>query len=258
MVNRVLGMLAAVPFAAALAGAAPDPFQPDRAWALAATWSCRTLENATMHEVGVRHGDEIVVTNEITTVTGQHDTVSDRFLYDAAANTWHITTGQGLGRKSALTAVADPWTGAVWDIRGREPNGDVERVRYELFANGEIRRSVARPAKNGAWSTFAAERCRVGDDPPPEGTCIYSSTPAQTLSLPRTSLATMPFGAGGGTVTVAVDLDEQSRIVGTKILKSTNPALNSVALDIVRSGTYRTATVNCTPVKGRYVFVVDF
>lgn len=257
--NRVLRAAAALPLALSFVAAAPDaPPAADHVGLLAGTWSCRTLEGATTHHVGTRDGDRIEVRNDVVTAAGRRGTVRDLFVFEPAANRWAVSTGAG--SRIEVDGAAPPWTTPVWDIRARAGNGALERIRYELFDNGEMRRSFSRPATGTAddWWTLSAERCRPGDVPPPPGSCIFSTAPAHVVDVWRPNGRGVAVETNWGDVKVQVDLDESSRVIDAKVLETPSPVLNPAALLAARNSTYHTAVKDCMPMRSSVVLVMHY
>jgi len=235
----------------ALAGVAPAASPPavtDHVFELAGTWSCRTAAGSEVRSVGTRSGDTVDVVNDVRTAAGAHFKLEDRFDYDSAAKTWHVATG--VGTEALVEGVAPPWSDSTWDVRGRNQSGAVERIRYELTSEDELRRAFLRisyQAPDG-WGIVSAERCRRGDTPPPAGTCVIANAPPYVVDLARPSARDVPMETEHGVVTVAVDLDEASHVVAAKILETASPGLSPSALVAARASTYQTAFRNCRPV----------
>jgi uncharacterized protein YggE len=61
-----------------------------------------------------------------------------------------------------------------------------------------------------------------------------------------------------GTVSVVVSLDQQSRVVGTRIQSSPSPLLNGPALAAARATTFQTEIRGCKPIAADYIYSVDF
>ena len=89
--------------------------------------------------------------------------------------------------------------------------------------------------------------------------CTSPNTAARVIRAAMPQLPAMAQQQGiQGKVEVVVSLDEQSRVVGTKIRSSPSAVLNYSALTAARNSTYRAATVHCVPVAGDYVFTVTY
>lgn len=240
-----------------LAGASPEPASPaaDHVFALAANWTCRTILRSQTHAVGTRNGDTVDVSNEIRGVGDFRYTLRDRYAFDAAAGIWHVQTA--LGSTVSVRGIAPPWTGSIWNVIGRGPSDRVFRIRYELLPGGDLRRTFADDIPGaGVFHISGAERCSPGDAPPPADACIVVNFPAHTLvaEAPRVDLEGHP----GGTVVVAVALDEASNIVSTRIQSSPSGALNKIALDSVRASRFQTEIRDCHPIAAQYLFAVSF
>lgn len=245
----------------ALAGVAPaasPPADADHVFELAGTWSCRTAAGSEVHSVGTRSGDSVDVVNDVRTGAGGHFKLEDRFEYDSAAKTWHVAAG--VGTEALVEGVAPPWSGSTWEVRGRNQSGTVERIRYELTSEDELRRAFLRisyQAPDG-WGIVSAERCRRGDTAPPVGTCVIANAPPYVVDLARPSVRDVPMETEHGVVTVAVDLDEASHVVGAKIVETPSPALSPSALVAARASTYQTAFRSCRPVPSALTLSFSF
>lgn len=89
--------------------------------------------------------------------------------------------------------------------------------------------------------------------------CTSSNSPARVIRAAMPQIPPMAQQQGiQGKVEVVVSLDEQSRVVATKIRSSPSAILNASALAAARNSTYRTATVRCAPAAVDYVFTVTF
>jgi hypothetical protein len=130
-------------------------------------------------------------------------------------------------------------------------------MTVELLPGGDFRRTFAYDNGNPVWFPYSVERCTPGKTPPSPDACIAKHYPATTLEAG----ADDPFGSynlGGGTVQVMVSLDENSKVVATRILSSPNPELNMLALKQTRRTKFRTEIVDCKPKAADYVFSVSF
>ena len=89
--------------------------------------------------------------------------------------------------------------------------------------------------------------------------CTSPNSPARVIRAAAPQVPPMAQQQGiQGKVEVVVSLDEQSRVVATKIRSSPSAILNFSAMTAARNSTYQTATVHCTPVAGDYVFAVTY
>ena len=246
----------------ALAGAAPEPAASqapaDRAYLLAGTWTCRTIGGAQSHVTGTRDADTITVVNDVQPVGGRRFQLEDRFVFDAAKQLWSVSAG--VGSPVALEAYAPPWTGRTWEIRGRDERGGVQRMRFELLDDGDLRRSYEMPSNDdpGTFRTYSAERCRPGDTPPPSGACIVENSTAQPVDIALPRARDLPMGTPYGTVRVEVGLDATSRIVSATIVQSTSPNLVAPALQAARASRFQTAVRDCRPVPAQYMVTFTF
>jgi TonB family protein len=87
---------------------------------------------------------------------------------------------------------------------------------------------------------------------------VPNADPRTTNAVPA---ETPPIAAQqgiSGEVWVDVALDENNKIVSTKIEKSPSALLNNAALQATRQSTFRTKVINCKPVADTYRFIVEF
>jgi hypothetical protein len=234
---------------------APSPDLPgwtagDHVYALAGTWSCRTVEGVIVHATGSRTGDTLTVHNEVMrgTKTSPFD---DRYVFDPPLARWHVQTGLG-----GFAGGAAPWTGESWAVEGENGDRVAVRLTLELLPGGDFRRTFAYD-NQGRWFPYSVERCTPGTTPPPADACIAKNYPATTLEV-GPSDAFIPPNLPSGTVYVVVSLDANSRIVGARVQSGSNPQLNAYALSQTRRSRFRTAIVDCKPIAADYVFSVTF
>jgi len=253
MIRALSRLLAAALLPLATMAAAPDlqSVVPDRAWGFAQQWSCRSADGAIVRETGVRDGAAITVSYDVER-NGKHSSFEDRYVYNATQQRWHVDSGLG-----GVAGTALQWTGDAWTVDAPNANGGPRRMTDEVLPGGDFRRTFA--SLNGSrWVPYSVERCTAGEIPPPADACIAKQYPAATLEAGH--IMSRPFYQPGatGTVLVIVSLDENSRIAGTRILRSPDPTLNQPALAATRASRFRTAIVNCKPIKADYIFSVDF
>jgi len=241
----LLGVLGAAP--------APPAVSPatDLVNALAGTWSCRTVEGVIVHQTGTRQGDTIVVSDDVER-NGKHSAYEDRYAFDPALSRWHVETGLG-----GFSGAASPWTSGLWIVQGRNRDDVAVRMTDEMLPGGDLRRTFAYQNGTG-WFPYSVERCTPGATPPAADACIAQRYPATTLEAALAKPWLVPPMAPSGRVVVLVSLDEHSRIVGTKVLRTPSPELNMAALQAVRDSRFRTAIVDCKPIAADYIFTVDF
>ncbi|HEX3464232.1 MAG TPA: hypothetical protein VHS78_09330 [Candidatus Elarobacter sp.] len=246
------GVLAFVTLVAATpepAAQVPAP-SGDRVNAFAGPWACRNVEGVLVRETGARQGDTITAHDDVER-NGKHSAFEDRYVFDPALKRWHVETGLG-----GFSGDAIPWTGDTWIVQGQNADGVAVRMTAEAIPGGDFRRTFAY-AKDGGWFAYSVERCTPGTTPPAADACIAARYPATTLYAAPIQNSEIPFGAHGGTVTVVVALDASSHITGTRVLRSTSPLLNGLALEKTRASQFRTAIVNCKPVAADYLFTVS-
>jgi TonB family protein len=102
--------------------------------------------------------------------------------------------------------------------------------------------------------------------PPPEPqptptplSCTRPNVAAATTRAMEPEMPPLALAQGiSGTVEVVVSLDAQSRIVGTRVLRSPSTTLNAAALAAARGSQFRTETKNCEPIAADYIFSVEF
>ena len=61
-----------------------------------------------------------------------------------------------------------------------------------------------------------------------------------------------------GTVQVIVSLNENSRVIGTRVQSSPSGILNNAALSAARQSTFQTEIRDCKPIAADYIFSVEF
>ena len=89
--------------------------------------------------------------------------------------------------------------------------------------------------------------------------CAVPNADARTINAaqPETPAIAQQQGITGD-VTVQVSLDENSKLVGEKVVKTPSSLLNNAALAAARDSTFKTRIVDCKPVADSYLFVVSF
>ena len=258
-VQRVIARIVACALAPLiLLGATPSPAPEVPGWpagdhvaALAGTWACRTVEGVIVHASGARVGDELTVQNDVVRA-GKQSSFEDRYVFDEPLARWHVWSGLG-----GFGGGAGAWTGTSWTVEGENKDGVAVRMTVELLPGGDFRRSFAYDNGSPTWFTYSVERCTPGKTPPSPDACIAKYYPATTLETG----AQDAFGSyilGGGTVYVVVSLDENSRIVATRVQSSPNPELSGLALRQTRRSKFRTAILDCKPRAADYLFGVSF
>jgi hypothetical protein len=242
----------------ALLGAAPSPAPVvpgwpagDHVYALAGTWSCRTVEGVIVHAAGSRDGDTLTVRNDVQRA-GKTSSFEDRYVFDGPLVRWHVHSALG-----GFDGGVSPWTGDAWMVQGDNNDGVAVRMTDELLPGGDFRRTFAYDNHAAGWFPFSVERCTPGSTPPPADACIAKNYPATTLQAAPPD-AFVPPNLPSGTVQVVVSLDASSRVVGARVQSSENAQLNPYALSQTRRSTFRTAIVDCKPVAAEYIFTVSF
>jgi hypothetical protein len=241
-----------------LLGATPSPTSEVPGWpagdhvaALAGTWACRTVEGVTVHASGARVGDELTVHNDVVRA-GKQSSFDDRYVFDPQLARWHVWTALG-----GFGGGAAAWTGTSWTVIGENQDGVAVRMTLELLPGGDFRRTFAYDNHSPTWFPYSVERCTPGNTPPPADACIAKHYPATTLEA-GTQDAFGGYNLAGGTVYVSVSLDENSKIVATRVVSSPNPELNGLALRQTRRSRFRTEIIDCKPRAADYVFSVTF
>jgi len=137
----------------------------DRAALLTKTWTCRTDAGSIVRDTGVAGATRLTVSHAVTPRTGDPYTLTDTYEWDSAHGLWRVVLGGG----SPLEFVADapPWTGSTWQFDGRSGPGLATRVRIELVADGNLRRTFLKQMPDGAYMGVSSSLCAPGDSPPP-------------------------------------------------------------------------------------------
>ena len=240
-----------------LLGAAPEAAPPaaDHVAVLAEKWSCRTIRGAETHKTGTRNGDRIDVVNEVTPTDEKPYVLNDRFGFDPATARWHVVLG--VDSPIAIEAIAPPWTGATWEITGRQVGGGPARVTYELLAERDMRRKIEFLSA-GVWTVSGAERCVRGEESPPPDVCIASSAPARLVSFAPLARNGIPPQTPEGTVEVVIHLDDRSHVRSTTTVQSPSPFLTGAFLQSVRASTFQTAIRDCRTIASDYTMKATF
>jgi hypothetical protein len=234
-----------------LLGAAPEAGlrAEDHVYALAQTWSCRTMRGAETHKTGTRTGDRVDVLNDVHPAGAPAYVLNDRYGFDPATAQWHVVLGTG--SPIAIEAIAPPWTGATWELTGRQIGGAPARVTYELFSDQDMRRKIGF-LSGGAWRLSGAERCIRGEESPPANVCIASNAPSHLVSFAPLDFRTMPTQTPDGTVEIVIHLDEQSQVRSTTTIQSPSQVLTAAFLQSVRASTFQTEIRDCRSVASDY------
>ena len=94
---------------------------------------------------------------------------------------------------------------------------------------------------------------------PTRAPCARPNVPGSVVHAALLETPAMAAQQGiGGNVQVVVSLDENSRVIGTRIQSSPSAILNAAALAAARQTTYQTAIRDCRPIAGDYIFSIDF
>jgi TonB family protein len=92
---------------------------------------------------------------------------------------------------------------------------------------------------------------------PPQ--CAQPNVPATTINAVPAETPQIAAQQGiTGEVTVQVTLDENSKLVDAKVVRTPSAILNNAALASARQSTFKTRIANCKPVADTYLFTVDF
>jgi hypothetical protein len=241
-----------------LLAAAPSPAPssadpaPDRVYALAGTWSCRSAEGALVRSTAVRDGASLKVHDDVD-LDGKRSSFDDRYTFDPVQRRWHVVSG-----RAGVKADAAPWLQDRWTIEGVDVNTVARRMSFEFLPNGDFRRTMF--YENGArvFAVESVERCTPGAKPPPADACIAERYPATTLEAAPVDARFVPRNLPPGVVQVVVSLNERSEIVSTRVQSSPNAAFNGPALAAVRASKFRTEIRNCKPIAADYIFSVSF
>ena len=250
--------------AAAVAAPEPEPSAPvpaDRIFSFAGRWACTAADGSrTVRGVGTRDGNVIEIVNDVQPGHAAPYTSRDRYAFDRVAGVWRVDFDAGT--PTAIHALSVPWTGSgrTWSALGRDAHGTLQRVRFEVLGT-ELARTIMReePPGSSRWVVLDAELCARGDampTPPPQ--CAVPNVPARTIVTAQPSMRDVPRGTPLGTVQVIVGLDEQSRIVSTRIMSSPSAALNQLAIRTVLASKFQTEIHGCRPIAAQYVFSIDF
>lgn len=90
-------------------------------------------------------------------------------------------------------------------------------------------------------------------------TCPQRNKPAGVLEVPKIDFPAIKHSPSHGTVVIRVDLSPQGEMIGHKFMETTgNPNLDMEALTVAHRVKYSPEIINCKPVGGSYLFVVDF
>jgi hypothetical protein len=236
----------------------PAASAADHVLAMVGTWTCHTIHGSLTRQVGARVGGVLEVANDVQQANGVKYTLVDRYTFDESAGVWRVALGAG--SEIAIDGTAPPWNTATWDVSGRGPRGVTEHVRYELLADGDLRRSISfeSPDGSGTFVLASAERCTPGEQPPPADACIVTDAPAQLVELARIDLRSLPPETAHGPVEILVQLDERSQITSTSVVQSPSPYLISRVVQALRLSKFQTALDDCRPFASSFRFGMNF
>jgi hypothetical protein len=255
MRSRRVVAFALMPFAVTMLAigqsAAPNGFAAaDHVPALAGSWTCRSLDQTTMHEVGTRDGDVISVRSQVQPARGRASVLPTRYEFKPAQNRWTVTFAPGTD--FGITGEAGPWTGDEWVVDGRDKNGQLARIVVDLLPGGDVTRTYLyqKFVNDPELGPKRAERCSLGDVPPAADACIVKNFPPTVVSLAPMMRPDAPDNAW---VNITVSLDADSRVTATRVQASKSALLNEPAQIAVRRSAFRTAIRNCKPVPSEMV-----
>jgi TonB family protein len=90
-------------------------------------------------------------------------------------------------------------------------------------------------------------------------TCAVPNADARTVTpVPPETPAIAQQQGITGEVVVQVTLDENSKIVDAKVIRTPSSLLNKAALDATRQSVFKTRIANCKPVAESYNYIVEF
>jgi hypothetical protein len=252
---RVIYLILAV----ALLGAAPCP-QPssspateDRFPELLGSWTCHDGANVVSTLAFSRDRDAIVATDR-RTIADMTFGETQRYRFDASKGLWQI---EGRRPSVSFSGSAPPWTGTEWDVVGTTTfsyaiggsTQDPRTIRYVRVGDGPLYRG----APGDGPGRVNGVVCALGNVPPDPALCPASRVAAMTLRVAEPGMA---YGERGR-VEIAVTLDADSHVVGTRVASSTNSSLNRIFEQAARRSTFRTEYRDCHPVPSEYLFTVE-
>jgi hypothetical protein len=239
---------AATPSDAATPGAAPPAGLPGAAAlrALGGHWHC-SVDGAPpaerYYDVDAPAAPAPVVLGREDTSTASGDPIVDVEKLDFVGDRIRLRSAQG-------SAYAAPAAG-VLRFEGTSAAG-AYAVTYRIAGD-----TMQRVMSFGA-SNVDSERCTRVPEPPLVANCAATpDAPATTLwAAPPRLPAASP--ALSGMVVVLVSVDERSRAMAARVVRSPNHALDEVAVESTLRSKFRAAVVNCRPVAGEYIFTVSY
>ena len=113
-----------------------------------------------------------------------------------------------------------------------------------------------------AYTAADKDMANAGIDPPTVSAphkpgCADTSAHVISAVPPKTPVVAQQQGITGE-VQVRVEIDKLGAVLSVGIQKSASPLLNDAALESARNSAYAPQVVNCKPVGGAYIFIVDF
>ncbi|MDB5069418.1 MAG: Gram-negative bacterial TonB protein C-terminal [Candidatus Eremiobacteraeota bacterium] len=133
--------------------------------------------------------------------------------------------------------------------------GKVYLQEFVTFADGFIPKAKA---ASGAHPVSRARKAAT-TSPSRSAECARPNVPARALRVvePDTPAVAQQQGIHGD-VNVEVSLDEQSRVVGTRIISSPSAVLNNAAIAAAAQSVFQTEIRNCKPIAEKFIFTVTF
>ena len=228
--------LVALPAVALLAAAlVPAPFPAvaapaDQAGKLLGSWTCRDPRGRLTQLAFSADGTGLVARE---TAPGAGAEVSPPQRYVPAKAGWLVTS---VGESRTFSGSAPAWTGATWDIDGREfaappayaPQSVPERISYERVDANTIRRTVA----YGPEHRVVAARSVPAVTSRPRLRCVPPTTcrPAWCGRSSRTRRRSRSNKASPAPVKLLVSLDVDGTPVTVRVRESPSAILNSSAI----------------------------
>jgi TonB family protein len=233
--------------AIALLGVSPPPAVTggDRVPELVGSWTCRNPAGV-LSTVTYRSENGAIVADEKT--PGSPGAVHDRFRPDPGGG-WHVDRDTAYGRFSGY---GPPWTVGPWIITDAQKHGT--EIRYQRTVDGTLWRVLSI-----AGRPYAGEVCAKGAEQPDPDLCAVHNLPVLVLHAaePETPQAAMENRIQGR-VDVLVSVDAAGHVVDAVVKQSPSVVLNAASIAAARASTYRPALHDCRPVRGEYLFAVDY
>ncbi len=144
-----------------------------------------------------------------------------------------------------------PVTTDALQVTGTSASGTPLTLVY-TFGQDTFRRVVTDNGK-----TIDSEQCARVAEPP--FVCTERNVPPATIhAVPPVFSANAIATRAHGRVEVLVTLDQHSRVMWTRIVKSDNHLLDAESMRAALLSTYRTRVSDCVPQAADYLFTVDF